>query len=208
MEDSYLGVIEALGFQFAPRNWAYCAGALIAIAQSQALFSLLGDRFGGDARVTFGLPDLRGRTPMGQFQGPGLTDRILGQKPGAEYITLTTSHLPTHTHSHSYAGGGGGGIPASLSASATAAKKQTPADGDFIAPAANNFGALQDNMFIAPADITSTVELGGVTGGGGGFDPNLFAIHDTGLSTPFSIVQPSQTVNFCICIQGLFPSRS
>ena len=208
MDETYLGVIEALGFKFAPRNWSYCAGTLIAIAQNQALFALLSDQFGGDSRTVFGLPDLRGRVPMGQFEGPGLPDRIIGQKIGAEVLQMTQAHLPAHTHSHSYSGGTPGS-DASFSVATDPAKKQIPAAGDYIAPAANNFGALQDNTFISPSDVTAVVELGGVSGGtSGGFNPSLLSIHESGGGNPFPLVQPSQVINFCICVQGLFPSRS
>ncbi|MCT7655498.1 tail fiber protein [Oceanimonas sp. NS1] len=104
MNEGYMGVIQALGFQFAPLNWSYCNGNVIAISQNQALFALLGDIYGGDGHTSFGLPDLRGRTPMGQFQGPGLTNRVIGQRLGAETVTLTEAQMPAHTHTHSYAG--------------------------------------------------------------------------------------------------------
>jgi len=106
--EGYLGVIEALGFNFTPLHYGACAGALIAISQNTALFSLLGTAFGGDGRTTFGLPELRGRVPMGFGTGPGLPPYIMGQKVGTESVTLNSTHLPSHTHAHSYAGGGGG----------------------------------------------------------------------------------------------------
>ena len=78
--EEYIGTIKAFGFNFAPRNWASCDGQLLQIAQYTALFSVLGTTYGGDGRVTFALPDLRGRVPMGDGNAPGLTDRRLGEK--------------------------------------------------------------------------------------------------------------------------------
>ncbi len=90
--DTYLGTIMPVGFAYAPKGWALCNGQLLPIAQNQALFSLLGTNFGGDGRTTFGLPDLRGRTPVGMSQSdPGLPS-------GTETVTLTANQLPQHTH--------------------------------------------------------------------------------------------------------------
>jgi microcystin-dependent protein len=83
---------------FAPRGWAFCDGQLLAVSQNDALFSLLGTIYGGDGRTTFGLPDLRGRLPMEQGSGPGLSPRRLGAKFGAENETLTVNQLASHNH--------------------------------------------------------------------------------------------------------------
>jgi microcystin-dependent protein len=96
--EAYLGQIEMFGGSFAPRGWMSCNGALLAIAEYQALFSLLGTTFGGDGQTTFALPDLRGRSPMHWGQGPGLSQRALGGSGGNEQITLTEPQLPSHTH--------------------------------------------------------------------------------------------------------------
>lgn len=83
---------------FAPRGWAFCDGQLMAVSQNDALFSLLGTIYGGDGRTTFGLPDVRGRLPIHAGQGPGLSNRRLGSKAGAEKVTLTVNQLPSHRH--------------------------------------------------------------------------------------------------------------
>ena len=88
MSQPFLAEIIMFGGNFAPRGWAFCDGQILSISQNTALFSLLGTTFGGDGRVTFGLPDLRGRSPMHAGHGPGLTDRKLGQKGGSETVTL------------------------------------------------------------------------------------------------------------------------
>ena len=89
---------------FAPRAWAYCDGQLLAISQNDALFSLLGTIYGGDGRTTFGLPDMRGRVPVHEGTGPGLSERRLGSKGGGENVTLTANQIPSHTHTLRAAG--------------------------------------------------------------------------------------------------------
>ncbi len=92
MSEPFLAEIIMFGGNFAPRGWAKCNGALLAISQNQSLFSLLGTTFGGDGRTTFGLPDLRGRVPVHP-------DTInLGQKGGAETVQLNPNELPDHNH--------------------------------------------------------------------------------------------------------------
>jgi len=96
--EPFLGEVTLFGGNFAPRNWAFCDGQLLPIAQNTALFSILGTTYGGDGRTTFALPDLRGRTVLHEGPGPGLTPRYLGQKTGVEQVTLTKAQLPAHDH--------------------------------------------------------------------------------------------------------------
>ena len=98
MPDPFIGQIQPFGFNFAPRGWAKCDGQLLAISSNTALFSLLGTTYGGDGRTTFGLPDLRGRAALHLGQGPGLSNRSIGQKSGAETVALSESHMPAHNH--------------------------------------------------------------------------------------------------------------
>ncbi|MGB1242178.1 MAG: phage tail protein [Chitinophagales bacterium] len=93
MSEPFLGEIRIVGFNFAPRGWAFCDGQILPINQNQSLYSLLGTTYGGDGRTSFALPDLRGRTPI--HEGGGFQ---LGQKSGAETITLTAAEMPSHTH--------------------------------------------------------------------------------------------------------------
>ena len=97
-DEPFLGDIIAVGFNFCPRGWTAAEGQLLPISSNTALFSLLGTTYGGDGRSTFGLPDLRGRTAMGQGSGPGLTPTSMGTKKGAEAITLTVAQMPPHRH--------------------------------------------------------------------------------------------------------------
>jgi len=91
-------------YNFAPRGWAFCNGQLLPINQNQALFSLLGTTYGGNGQTTFALPDLRGRVANSSGQGPGMADYSLGERAGAESVTLTINELPTHSHTASAAG--------------------------------------------------------------------------------------------------------
>ncbi|MCR9121898.1 MAG: tail fiber protein [Phyllobacteriaceae bacterium] len=100
MSEPFVGEIRMFAGNFAPRGWAFCDGQLLAVSQNDALFSLLGTIYGGDGRTTFGLPDLRGRIPIHAGQGPGLSQRRLGAKAGAENVTLTVNQLPSHTHTY------------------------------------------------------------------------------------------------------------
>jgi len=98
MSEPFVGEIRMFAGNFAPRGWAFCDGQLLAVSQNDALFSLYGTVYGGDGRQTFGLPDLRGRVPLHQGQGPGLSQRNLGSKGGDEAVTLVTGQLPAHSH--------------------------------------------------------------------------------------------------------------
>ena len=98
-QDSYIGTITAVGFDFAPRGWMKCEGQLLSIAQNSALFSLLGTTYGGDGISTFALPDFRGRVIGGTGSGPGVSARNIGQTTGTETNQLTVSQLPSHSHS-------------------------------------------------------------------------------------------------------------
>ena len=100
--EPFIGEVSMFGGNFAPRGWALCDGQLLPISQNTALFSLLGITYGGDGRTTFALPDLRGRTPIGQGTGPGLTPRTLGQRSSPETVTLNTAQMPSHNHTLPY----------------------------------------------------------------------------------------------------------
>jgi microcystin-dependent protein len=98
VSDPFFAEIKPFAGTFAPRNWAYCDGQLLPIAQNTALFSLLGATYGGDARTTFALPNLQGRAPMHPGQGPGLSMHQLGEQGGTETVALAASQLARHDH--------------------------------------------------------------------------------------------------------------
>lgn len=98
MSEGFLGQIIWFAGNFAPKNWEFCNGELLAINSYESLYSLLGTTYGGDGRITFALPDLRGRVPLSPGQGPNLSNYSEGEKGGLETVTLTTNQIPVHTH--------------------------------------------------------------------------------------------------------------
>lgn len=98
MATPFVAEIKMFAGNFAPRQYALCDGQLISISQNTALFSILGTNFGGDGRVTFALPDLRGRVPIQPGSGPGLSNYSIGQQSGVESVTLLQSGMPAHNH--------------------------------------------------------------------------------------------------------------
>lgn len=98
MTDPFVAEIRMFTGNFAPTGWSTCDGQILPISQNTALFSLLGTYYGGDGRSTFGLPNFQGRAPMGAGQGPGLTNRFLGELDGVSTVTLIQTEIPAHNH--------------------------------------------------------------------------------------------------------------
>jgi microcystin-dependent protein len=99
MSQPYVGEIRMFAGNFAPSGWMLCQGQLLPISENDTLFNLIGTTYGGDGEETFGLPDLQGRLPMHQGQGPGITQNyLIGEKAGVEDVTLNTQQLPIHNH--------------------------------------------------------------------------------------------------------------
>lgn len=144
MADPFLGEVRMFAGNFAPVGWEFCNGQLLGIAENDALFSLLGTTYGGDGQVTFGLPDLRGRTPIHQGNGAGLTPRTLGEVTGTEAVTLTSAQVPSHFHPvHATSGVGTTADPtgASWAAASTGEKQYTQgAPNVFMAASATTAG--------------------------------------------------------------------
>ncbi|MCE4564242.1 phage tail protein [Maribellus sp. CM-23] len=138
--EPFIGQIQAFGFNFAPRGWAFCDGQLLPIASYTALFSLLGTTFGGDGRNTFALPDLRGRTIVHPGHGPGLSTVNWGQKSGVEQVTLTTLNMPSHNHNSSVivnTGSGEASSPTGYLAAHAGAYAEDPTSGANLAGVSN-----------------------------------------------------------------------
>jgi microcystin-dependent protein len=146
-DSPFIGELMLTGYNFCPNGWAAANGQNLSIAQNTALFSLLGTQFGGNGVTTFALPDLRGRTPIGAGQGPGLSDRTIGEQAGVETVTLTTQQMPAHTHA--------------ANASTLAGNTANPA-------AALPARKLRTLLYRggAPADTAMASDAIGVTGGG------------------------------------------
>jgi len=171
MSEPFLSEIKMVGFNFAPRGWAFCDGQILPISQNQALFALLGTTYGGDGRTSFGLPGLRGRAPM-HFND----SHRQGQKAGSENVSLTQSEMPLHTHN----------------AQATSATAST------TNPSGRMLGEVAPGPFsVSPyGDLTNPVDL------------VSSALGNTGANAGHNNMQPYLALNFCIALQGLFPSRN
>jgi microcystin-dependent protein len=100
MSTPYIGEIRMFGFgtRGAPNGWQACDGSLMSIAEFDALFALIGTTYGGDGQTTFAAPDLRGRLPIHQGTGPGLSTYVIGQRAGTETVTVLPTQMPAHTH--------------------------------------------------------------------------------------------------------------
>lgn len=135
MQDPFIAGIVLFAGNFAPRNWAFCNGQILSIAQNTALFSLVGTTYGGNGTTTFALPDLRGRVPIHPGQGPGLSSYTLGQLSGTETRTLLTTNMPAHNHSlNAVSEGGDASAPAgALLANTGALDKEYKTTGTIVA---------------------------------------------------------------------------
>ncbi len=197
MSDPFIGTINTFGFNFAPRNWSNCSGQLLSISQLTAVFSLLGTTYGGDGRTTFALPDIRGRTPVNVGRHPGSSFTYYqGQMMGYEYVNVTTSNLPSHTHGAGITSTGG-----SLTVSKDSADKQTVEDGDYIAsqPALGSYPQIYNGSTPAAGN---TAQVGSLE-----IEASI-TIGNTGGSQPLANIQPVIALNFCIALEGLYPSRN
>ena len=182
--DSFVGSIWSFGFNFAPYGWAECNGQLLPIAQYQALYSLIGTTYGGDGQTTFAVPNLQGRTPIGTGQGAGLPNYVLGQNGGNTTVTLTTANLPAHTHPV---------LSVSMPVSTATGLLTDPN---------NNYLASDDGSAISGAYFSTAVA--------GVHMAPLTAANSSvaGNGAPLSIASPYLTINYCISLFGIFPTRN
>ncbi len=203
--DEYLGVVKLFAFSFTPRGWLPCDGRLLSISQNQALFSLLGTTYGGDGRVNFALPNLNGKTALGMSNL-----HPIGQTAGAETVTLTTSQLPAHSHPITVSNTtvtGTVNVTASLKASSATASSETPTAGSVLSKVVESgLGAIVHTYGTGTQDVT----MGGLNVAA---TPSLQAnvsatIGNTGLNQPVSTMPPFLSLNYCICVEGIFPSRA
>lgn len=211
-----LGGVIQFGGNFAPKDWAFCQGQLIAISQNQALYAVLGTTWGGDGRTNFGLPDLQSRVPIGVGRGVGLTAVGEGFMTGYESHKMVLAQLPSHTHTATFQGIGGSS--STLSATATVNAHNDIGDKDTAAGnywATTSTGAGRDQVAVSngyAATGGSTMAADAVTvniaGSGGGITGGTVNVDSTGGGQDFSIMQPSLGIQFLIAVQGTFPSRN
>jgi len=181
--DAYTGQIILFAGNYEPEGWAFCDGRQLQLNTYMALYSLIGTTYGGDGKVTFNLPDLRGRVAVSQGQGvarapaPQLTARVLGQTFGTETVSLQTAEMPAHSHT--------------LQAVTAPASALTPV-GNLLAAPQNSEVAY----FIPPAGTTDSV-----------FPLAPTAMSVSGANQPHDNHMATQTLNYLICLNGFYPQR-
>lgn len=176
-----MAVVTTVAYDFAPKNWAFCNGQILPIAQNQALFSLLGTTYGGNGVNTFALPNMQSRVATGTGTGNGLSTVTLGEMSGTETVTLTINNMPSHTHNGTLNVTPKGGNSADDANSI----------GNWPGQVTNGYAATPTpaTFMQGPNVISSTI---GTSGG----------------NQPFEILQPYLVLNFVICMYGIFPSRN
>lgn len=181
--EPFIGEVKLLGFNFPPVGYMTCQGQLLSIASYTALFSLIGTIYGGNGQTTFALPDLQGRIPVGQGQGPGLPAYTIGEAAGSVSMGLKTENLPQHIHTP-------GNIHVQQKVNSGNAGENSP-EGNYAATTGS--AAYSDspgnNLFFGASSISGTTDIAGA---------NL----------PFSILNPFLCMNFSIAVEGIFPSRN
>ncbi len=175
--ETLVGQIILFGGNFEPRGWAFCDGQSLNIAENETLFAILGTTYGGDGRLTFRLPDLRGRVPMHAGHGPELSPREIGQKTGSENVALSAKQLPEHRHEILVSNTEPNGSGSSSGALAAA------------------------NIYVNPEAGTHRQRSEPKT------PLNSKTIGLTGGSVPHENMQPTLCLNYIIAVQGMFPSR-
>lgn len=217
MAEPYYSEISLYANNFSPRNWAYCNGQLMEIASNTALFSLLGTFYGGDGRSTFGLPDLKGRSPVGTGTGPGLTTKYIGMYGGFELSGLSYASMPAHGHPASatpkVSTGTLGGTP-----TATASVKCNNTSSDTGEPAGKVWGkysgrgslyteTLSGNDHMHAGAVSLSIDMSPVS-------VNIHApvdgatISNTGGNDYHDNMPPFQVSPYCIALMGTYPSRN
>jgi microcystin-dependent protein len=182
MSTPFLAQIEIFSFNFAPKGWAVCNGQLLPINQNQALFSLLGTTFGGDGRVNFALPDMRSRIPISMGR-----ENVIGTRAGEESHTVTISEMPAHAH-------------IMMADGTTQSSSNTSSPGSSGTTLLGNSGGTQSPGAPFTISIYSNQAPNNTLAPG--------VISNAGGSQPHTNIQPYLTLNFCIALQGIFPSRN
>lgn len=175
--DGYIGEVKMFAGTFAPVGWMFCQGQQLNIQQNAALYSIIGIQFGGNGSTVFNLPDLRSRVPVGAGQGTGLSVRNQGALGGTETVTLNINQIPAHKHT---VNGLSGGI-----------ETNTPKNNflpEYVNTAAK-FYSIKDN----PADVLLPM--------------NVETVTNTGGSQAHENMPPFMSINYIICVNGMYPER-
>jgi microcystin-dependent protein len=178
--EPFIGEIKMLSFNWAPNGWALCNGATMTVAQNVGLFSLIGNQYGGDGKINFNLPDLRGQILLGQGKSTASSAIYsVGNKGGTETVTLTTKHIPSHTHTTN------------------------------VVNSTGNFPVLNNNLFAVPGPFQAnpTTVIYALRGNTTPVALNQTVVDNSGGGLPHTNMQPWAVTNYCIAIYGIYPSR-
>lgn len=216
--DPILGQIILWPVMWVPEGWHLCDGTLLNVQQYQALFSLIGNKYGGDGTNTFAVPDLRMKFPIGTqvMGGVGLLGGSASSQTsatGVGQISIGINNLPSHTHTAVFVPGGGGGSTISIgipAVSASTATTDIPGTGVSLAkttgPAADIYSTADADTTLAPFDVQLPAGAGGsvVNGNTGGGQPLSF---DVTVPVSVATIPPYMTLNYIIALQGIYPPR-
>ncbi len=180
--DAFTGEIRAFGFDFAPVSWAVCDGSSLPISQNQALYSIITNVYGPATQTTFTLPKLQGRAPLGAGTGQGLTPHNLGSVTGTETVTLGLRELPAHSHLLDTRVGGDPDMEASPSSKAWLSRIKVVGS-----------GSVAENFVSAGASYNTNLSQAAIGNAGG--------------ATPHENRQPYLALNYCICVDGIYPEH-
>lgn len=173
MSEPFIGEIRLFGFQRIPNGWVPCNGQALSIANYDVLYAVIGTTYGGDGQQTFNAPDLRGRVPIGQGQGTGLPNYVLGQIGGEDQHTLIDAEMPSHSHA--------------LVSSTATATSATPGTTVHLATASAN-------LLYAPAANAGPYEI------------MAACVNTAGNNLPHNNIMPTVVGNYCMAVEGIFPS--
>ncbi len=196
MDTAFLSLICLWPLSWAPRLWSLCDGSMLDISQNTALYSLLGTNYGGDGRTSFGIPDFRGRVPVGAGHGPVTGYYQLGQMGGYEDVALTLNQLPVHSHASAF-----NPSAVTIKASPVAGTEKVPGTNNATTLSASDQGRSDaSNIYNSE---TPTVDLNMDAS----FD-GAVTVENAGAGQSHSNVQPYTSVNYIIALEGIYPSRS
>ncbi|UUL82455.1 phage tail protein [Sphingomonas qomolangmaensis] len=181
MSDAFIGEVRLFAGTFAPNGWVLCDGRLLDIGQNDVLYTLLGTAYGGDGVQTFAVPDLRGRVPISQGQGLGLSNYSLGEAVGTEDVTITPQTMAPHAHP--------------VLASTSPSTLTGPIDAVAATPTG---GVVKPSLYVSrngtSALVPSPMDTAAITPNGG--------------NQPHDNMMPFVAINYIMATVGIFPSRN
>lgn len=188
--DAFTGEIRAFACSYAPQDWALCNGQILPIQSNPALFSIIGNTYGGSYPNTFALPNLQGQTLVGTGQLPGGEDYIIGDGSGVENVTLIPTEMPAHNHT--FNGATAGALAPSLANETNVPANNISLLSNIISKDSSGAGVNgQAYSHTTPANIPLASS----------------AMSINGNSQPHQNMAPYQVINYCICVNGIYPTK-